>query len=444
MLFFLKNTFLDVCRLARSPGEGVKSLYGVSFYRNALYLVQSSVIGPLLGFAFWLIAARFYSTSDIGIASALIAGMGLLSSLSLSGLNIGLVRFLPEEEDKRGMINSCFTIVGMYSIVLAVIFIVGAPLWSPALSFLWKDMKFPLSFVIFTMMTSLFLIQGQAFVALRAAKFAFSMQMISQGLKVALVAMLVSFGVFGIFSSWGIPALIAVLVGNLFFLRKVQPGYFPFPSIKKRMVSDIAHFSLRNYGAEVIRFGGAPLYILPLMVVNVLGAEPSAYFRIALGIATMFFMVPGVITMALFAEGSCEPEKFHTNVIKAIKLIFLLLLPATLVILLLGDKILYLFGSEYSENGLKVLWILALSSIPLAINELYVVMKRVELKVKPVIYVYSGIIIPTLGGSYVLMNTVGLTGVGLGWILGQGAVAIFTSVLIVRWLISNKEKPRLP
>lgn len=433
----VKTTFAEAFTVIRSPKEGFELLNRVSLYRNAGYIMLKSAGGAILGFVFWMIAARLYSSYHVGIASALIAGMGLLSSLSLLGLNIGLTRFLPQYEDKRGIINSCFTVVGIFSIVLATVFIVGTPLWSPPLSFLREDTKFLLSFVLFATVGSLLLIQAQTFIAFRSAKFAFAQQMVRQGLKVVLVTMLVSFGVFGIFSSWGIASLVALLVANLFLLRKVQPDYFPLPQIKKKVVNELGQFSLGNYGAEVI--SGAQFYILPLMIINILGAESSAYFRIAYGVADLLFMIPVAVTMALFAEGSRDPEKLHTNVLKAIKVIFLLLTPAILLVLFLGDKILLLFGSEYSGNALKLLWILALSSIPFAINELYVMIKRVELKVKPVVYTYSGIIIPVLGGSYILASKIGLTGVGFSCILGQGVVAIFISTLIIRWLRSNKQ-----
>jgi len=65
----------------------------------------SSLTSAGSGF-FWLIAARFYSTADIGHASAIISAMGLISMLSLLGFDISLVRFLPEREDKK-LINSC-------------------------------------------------------------------------------------------------------------------------------------------------------------------------------------------------------------------------------------------------------------------------------------------------------------------------------------------------
>lgn len=46
-------------------------------FKNAYFLMLSSVTSAGSGFFFWLIAARFYSTADIGLASAIIAVGGL-------------------------------------------------------------------------------------------------------------------------------------------------------------------------------------------------------------------------------------------------------------------------------------------------------------------------------------------------------------------------------
>jgi len=79
-------------------------------FKNAYFLMFSSLTSAGSGFFFWLIAARFYSTADIGLASAIISAMGLISMLSLLTFDISLVRFLPEREDKKEPINSCLTI----------------------------------------------------------------------------------------------------------------------------------------------------------------------------------------------------------------------------------------------------------------------------------------------------------------------------------------------
>ena len=48
--------------------------------------------------------------------------------------------------------------------------------------------------------------------------------------------------------------------------------------------------------------------ILPIMVLNVLGAEQAAYYYIAYAIAALLFMIPSAISMSLFVEGSHGEE----------------------------------------------------------------------------------------------------------------------------------------
>ena len=376
-----------------------------------------------------MVVARSYSASEVGLASALISAIGLLSLFSMLGLNIGLIRFLPRERDKTGMVNSCLTITGAGSIVLAMIFIVGIPLWSPALLFLRENMGFILAFILFTVATSLGAIQSQAFIALRSAQFSFIQRITASVLRFPIVLVLISLGAFGIFSSWGIAVWIALIVGS-FLLIRVCPRYRPIPTIKRQVVNKMTHFSLGNYVAETARM--SPNYLLPLLVVNILGAELNAYFYIALSIFSLLTMISYSITTSLFAEGSNEPDKLRGNTVRAIKLTFLLIIPAIIVVFLLGDKILLLFGREYSENAFNMLRLLSLSAIPLALNNLYVAVKRVELKVKPVIYTYSSVAILILVISYMLMSRLSLVGVAIGFLLGQGIVALVISLMLIK------------
>jgi len=72
-------------------------------FKNAYFLMLSSISSAGSGFFFWLIAARFYSTAEIGLASAIIAAMGLLGMLSLLGFDISLVRFRDIHSRNRTM-----------------------------------------------------------------------------------------------------------------------------------------------------------------------------------------------------------------------------------------------------------------------------------------------------------------------------------------------------
>ncbi|MGB2842196.1 MAG: hypothetical protein WBC40_06935 [Halobacteriota archaeon] len=52
-------------------------------FKNAYFLMFSSLTAAGSGFFFWLIAARFYATTNVGLASAIIAATSLLSMFSL-------------------------------------------------------------------------------------------------------------------------------------------------------------------------------------------------------------------------------------------------------------------------------------------------------------------------------------------------------------------------
>lgn len=85
-------------------------------HKNAVFLIATYGVIGLLGFFFWAIAARLYTPEQVGLATALISAVLLLHVFARLGLDIGLIRFLPGERDKPGMINTSFTLVGLFSI----------------------------------------------------------------------------------------------------------------------------------------------------------------------------------------------------------------------------------------------------------------------------------------------------------------------------------------
>ena len=81
----------------------------------------------------------------------------------------------------------------------------------------------------------------------------------------------------------------------------------------------------------------APNLILPIMVLNVLGAEQAAYYYIAYAIAALLFMIPNAISMSLFVEGS-HGEALKRTVVKSLVTIFSLLVPAAAVLYLCCER----------------------------------------------------------------------------------------------------------
>src|SRR6266542_1396481 len=67
----------------------------IPLYRNAYALTLSDAISNGLGIVYWIIAARFYAASDVGLNSAMLETMMFLSGISQLNLSGALIRFIP-------------------------------------------------------------------------------------------------------------------------------------------------------------------------------------------------------------------------------------------------------------------------------------------------------------------------------------------------------------
>ena len=404
--------------------QGLKQLWGIRFYSNAFYLVMTSAIASLLGFVFWIIVARFYPPEDVGLASAIIAAMGLVAAFAGLGLGMGLIRFLPHSgENANKMINTALTINILASTVGAFIFIAGLSFWSPALIFIRENPIYLAAFVIFTVASGMLNLTGNTFIARRQAGYVVAQNLTFSLLKLPLPILLAAFfHSFGIFASWGISICVALLVCFLLFLPRVQSGYRPFFALNRKVVNDIMHFSLATYISNLL--WGAPAMILPIMMINLSGAELTAYFYIAWTIAGAPAIVSGALSTSLFAEGSNDEDGVGLNIWRSLKISFLTLVPAIILILAVAPWLLDLFGAAYAANGATLLRILALSALPLTINIIYLAIKRVEKKLKVLVGLSAFAAVATLGLTYLLLPRMGINGAGIAWLITQGTIAL--------------------
>jgi len=430
-IFILKQRLSNVIKIA-TPIQGIRGLWDIPLYRNSIYLILSSGILAILGFIFWAVAARLYPVEGVGFASAAISAMALLALLSTLGLDYGLMRFLPSSDRKASeVMNSCFTVSSLASIAVSAIFLAGLHLWSPALLAIREHPTFFASFIVFTVASTLMTFVSRTFVAERRASFTLVQGLVFGLLRfVPLVFLATPFHTFGIFASWGLTMSLAVIICVFLILPRVRAGYRPLPSISKQVINEIIHFSFANYGANLL--WAIPSLALPLMVVNRLGAEPNAYFYVGWATASVLFMIPVATSLSLFAEGSHNREGLARDTGRSLKLILIILVPAIILMFVLGDKILLLFGRAYSENAVRLLQILAISALPVGVNHLYFSIKRVEMKMKSVVVLSALIAVFTLALSWSLLPRMGVWGAGVAFLAAQGTVAIVVIPILFR------------
>ena len=378
----------------------------------------------LCGFFFWMMVARFYTEAEVGFSSAIISAINLIALISLVGLNTSLVRFLPHTDKPQELINTCYTLSGLISLVVAAILIVSLGFWSPALAFVKQNAIFTAAFIIFALLWTLSKLVDFTFIARRRAGFVLSKNTIYSLCKIPLpVFFVLFFHAFGVVASWGVAVAIALAVSLFLFLPKVQSPYKPIPNLKLGLIKDMWQYSGGNYLANLLLV--SPTLILPLVVVNLLGPEQNAYFYIAWMIAAVLYAIPMAISQSLFAEGSHFEDKLKENIIKSLKFTFLLLTPAVIIFILVGKWLLLAFGQSYSLNALRLLQILSLSSLPLAVNYLYTSILRVKSRLRELMAIWGFVAIVVLLASYLIMPAIGIVGIGYVWLGAQAVAAIY-------------------
>lgn len=401
-------------------------------YRNSLLLMANTGVTAGLGFFFWMVVARFYTDVQVGLGAAIISAISLLALLSTLGLDAAFIRFLPKAEKPVVMINSYFTTSGFAALVVAAIFIVGLEFWSPALSFIKQNAVFAVAFVLFVLLWTLSSLIDCVFIARRRAEFVLFKNTIFSLLKIPLPVLLAMFFYsFGIVGAWGIAIGVAFAISLLLFLPRLENRYKPMSKPNLGVIKDVWKYSAGNYFASL--FSASPQLILPIMIVNLLGAAQNAYFYVAWMIALLLFAIPGAVSQSLFAEGSHFEDELGVNVRRSLGFIFLLLVPAIVLLFLLSKWLLLLFGASYSANALMLLRILGLSSLLVGVNEVYMSILRVQGRIRELVGICGFITVAVLLGSYFVMPATGIIGVGYTWIGAQGLISIYILLIMGRF-----------
>jgi len=428
----LRQVIRSAFQTLRSPQKAIGSVLGVSLYRNSLYLLVQSGVNSAIGFVFWIIATKLYASDQVGIGSALTSAMILLAFLGTLGLGMGIIRFVPEVSNKKGLLNTSFTVSLLVSLAAAVVFVGGVSFWSPRLLFLRTDMLKLAGFAGLVVASSFSTLAISIFIGFRKTEYAIFYTLVNAMRLPLLFVFSRTNGSYAILMSWGLSEAFAVCFAFLFLFPRLLKGYVPIPHFDRKLLGTTINFTFANFIGEVLR--GTPSWVLPLIVVNVVGASENGYFYIAWTIAGAVMLVPVMTSLTFLAEGSQSGVRLGSHIRNSLRLNLAILIPVVLVLCIFGDKILLIMGKEYSSAGAKLLWLLAPAAIPAALNMTYVGMARVEKRLGAIIAVMGTIAVITLGLSWLLIPRMGLMGVGVGWLAGQTSVAAVTGIGLIERL----------
>lgn len=408
----------------------IKAHLGNTLHINTYILLTIRIVAAGFGFLFWAIAARVMTAGAVGLASGTISAALLLAGLAQLGFGYALVRHLPTAKMPLELLNGSFVVAGLFGAALVVIFLLGIEIWSPAL--LPFRTSPGASFILILLVTSLVVSQLSNWAFLARRKPAFTLAKHVLQLVLALL-LLLGFSFFlgdhiAITAAYMMATAISLAVALFFYLPRVEPGFKFKVTLPARLRSPLTGYALTNHVADQLQ--RAPDTLMALLVINVLGPEPGAYFFVAWAIATGLLTLAASASPALLAEGSNRPQMISVLAGKSLKIGLLLATTLVLIAAAVGRQLLAFYGNDYAKNAYGLLIVLLFSILPSTILAIYLSVLRVRDQLHALLFLTAASMASGLFLAYIMMQTSGLIGVGLGWLLSR---LLMVSCVAVLW-----------
>ena len=395
--------------------------------RSSLYLMLSSGLQAGLGFAFWVIMARLFSTEDVGRASSLASATALLAILSLFGMNTTLVRFLPTSKDRDALVTAAIIFVASSGAVFGLIYLLLTPVIAPPLAFVEHHPAMVFGFVVLASAAAVNLLTDSVFIAHRKAGYtALTDGAVSGTAKIVSGFVLAGTGAFGLFSACALGFAAAAIASLVLIATALR--WRPVLTKSFRALKPFLRFSIANYVGNT--FVLLPTLVVPVIILDRIGTSAAAYYFVAFQIATLLYSAVYSVESAFLAEGSRVNANWRETRRRSRRFAMTLFIPACLVLILAAHWVLLAFGAKYSHNGTTSLIVLALAVVPLAASNWSWTVFRITGQLKRLVFC-TFIFMLSICCSAWFLAPHGLTAVVACWPIGCSLSAVVAGVAVI-------------
>jgi O-antigen/teichoic acid export membrane protein len=405
---------------APSPRSRLAAHLSDPLYQTGYYLILGTGITGLLGVAFWGIAAQAYPAREVGLNSAVISAMTLVSGACTLGLSAVLVRYLPVAgRSTRTLVVRSYAATVTLSLALGAAAALTSHLWSPKLDFL-ADPGWLVGFTLATAAMTVFTLQDSVLTGLQSAKWVpLENSLYSIAKLLLLVALAGAIPQSGLFVAWNAPLPAAILLVSLLIFRRLIPARPAEGSIDRRKLVGMAR---GNYAG--LLFDLAATFYLPILVANITSAEETAYFYVPWTLSVALELVALSMMASLTVEAAIDMPRLRQLTRRALRQTMLLVLPIAAVTAIAAPWLLLAFGDSYADAGAPLLRILAAGQVPSVLVVLGISVARIEHRGGTVLAVQAVQSVLVIGLSAILVPEMGIKGVGVAWLISQTAVAV--------------------
>jgi O-antigen/teichoic acid export membrane protein len=411
----------------RTVARAFSRLYGDALARASGLILVTSIVTALLGFGYWVLAARSYQSSVVGTAAVSVSMMTLASLVSTLGTTAAPVQRIPLRTTSRewnltvtvsllvsALAGAAAGVIG-WAILLAVVS-------SPAL----RAPSYLAAIALGVAFTNLGMVLDSVWVVERLTHWRLLTNTLTSIAKIPLLVLPLSHmqGAAGIQWGWTASVGLGVCTGIILLIRRrhyrlVLGGLWPeLYAMRRSMVGN----HVMSVGAS------APTYVVPVLVGALVSSSETAYFYAAWRIGSLFFLAASSVSNALFAEGARAAASAVRRAQRAILVVVPVLFAVTALMVLAGPALLSAYGAAYRARALGLLLLLIVAAVPDAITAVYRTVLRIGGQ-----YVQGGVLMWGLALIQValtwpLVLTFGITGAGVAWLIAETVGVVIASL----------------
>ncbi len=394
--------------------------------RNAWALAISQGSAALLGLAFWVLVARAYSAAEVGVAGTLIVVMTTTSTVAQLNYSMALPRLLPLASRPFDLLRSVYLQTALASIALASVVALVLARFSDDLGPVISRPVVAAGFVAGAVVWTWFTIQDASLAGFGRAPFVAGENIIFGIIKVALGLAFVAFST-GIFLSWVVSTALVVAVVTVVVWREAHRRQLPVDTNTPDVGAGPRSFRLLDFGGIAIFV--ATMALMPLLVLNRLGAEAAGVFSISISIAwSLESMVVGVGT-SFVVEAARDEDRQRSHLVHVVRVFLPLIIAGVMVAILVAPLILLPFGSEY-DAAVSTLRVLVVAVPFRFCAHLLLGVFRIRFAGRSLLAAQAAPFFVAIPAAVVLIDRWGTPGAGAAWLLGQVASLVVAGLAL--------------
>jgi len=386
--------------------------------KSAVFLSATTVVTSGLGFAYWALAARLFSASDVGASATAIAAMNLIAPFVIVGLGTALASRLPTLPGNRAELVStaalfCGVVGGGVALALALVLpsgFLGLPgigrQTAPTLLFAGGV---AIQGIALMLDTALLSVVGGGIQFWRNTIFATTKLLF----LIAIAFGASQLGSLGIYASWFVANVVGVAAATVWLLRTHRVHLRrlrPTPAVLSGLPQHAAGHHALNLALQV------PFFAMPIVANITLGSEQAGYLYATWSVASLAFVLPMALATALFATGARDSSTILKEFRRTLRWSLSAATAANLVVLPLGAVLLGIFGEAYADNGRTALTVLCIGALGAVIKDHHVALARISGQVGREAILISGLGALEIIGATIGASRGGITGLAVGWL----------------------------